>query len=232
MPPSGISDLPCRHGNQEQQAISSFSFLENISPVTPTKSDCNFPLVGMSEEVSSPVNETNQSQEKDQRNFNPGFETSGSHGNESGNHGNDLDFDRSPFDVIQSYCKIENEWDKDENKENTTDLDPLYSKLVQSQYSDDDLIVYYDETLPSSNEELLAKCNLDIMGDSLTESAVSQGGQYHIEKPEHPTVRYLKEESRRESLGRLSSSDEEFLDLSDICCEKFSSNSSNEELFL
>ena len=209
----------------------------NISPESPTRSDCKFPSLGLSEEVSSPVKETSLSQEKDGGNFNPRFEPSSSHGNEPDHHENDLDFDQSPFDVIQSYCKIEKEWDHGENKESKTNLDTFYSKLVPNQYSDDDLIVYYDDSLPPK-QDLLGKCNVDIMCDSLTESAISQGGQYYIPRPEHPTVLYLKEESRRETIGRLSSSDEnihfdeDFLNLSDTGCEKFSSNSSNEELFL
>ena len=225
------SELFCRYGDEQNQAISSFSFLENISPESPTQLDRSWPLLRQSEEVSSPTKESNQSQGRLHVSFSPTFDSSSSHDTESDLHGNDPDVDQSPFDVIQSYCELEEAWDRDEHKENTVNIDPHLSELVQSQYPEDDLIVYYDDPVPTS-EELLAKCKLDVMSDRLTESAISQS-QYHTPRPEHPTVRYLKEESRRESLGRLSSSedkftfDEEFSDLSNVCCENISPDSSH-----
>lgn len=266
--PHPISSSPSGcYGDEEKQAISSFSFLENISPTSPSNSSnnkfsCEFPSVEPAtttaeNEAPSPVKEIDQSTtSKVQESFNPGFESSSSHGNESDHHGDDLDLkDQSPFDVIQSYCEIEKEWDQDgggveknqqENEVEENALESFYAKLTQSQYSDEELIVYHDDTLlpqptttMSDDFFATAKCNLDFMCDSLTDSAISQGGgRYLIPRPEHPTVRYLKEESRLESIGRLSSSeekfnfDEDFVELSDIGGEKFSSNSSNEELFI
>ena len=234
LPPSCDEDF--RHcGDEEKHSVSSsFSGLENISPESPPMHNRTFPSLGPLAEISSPTFETDQLSDPEKGSLNLEFDSSSNHGNDCDQHGNDPNFDQSPFDVIQSYCELEREWDRDNEQNNTSNLDELYSKLTRSQYSDEDLIVYYDDSLPTS-QELLAKCNLDIMCDSLTESAISQGSQYHSPRPEHPTVCYLKEENRRELLGRLSSSDEKFnfdeeiLELSDTCCEKFSSS---DELFL
>ena len=243
LPPSGDGEF--RHcGDEEERhgVSSSFSVLENISPESPSKHKNNtFPSLGQSAEVSSPTFETDRVNDLDPEKGSLSLEldSSSNHGGDDCDQtGSDSNFDQSPFDVIQSYCELEREWDRDNEQKNPPNLDALYLKLTQSQYPDEDLIVYYDDSLPTG-QELLAKCNLDAMCDSLTESAISQGSPYHSPRPEHPTVRYLKEESRREVLGRLSSSeddkfnfDEEILDLSDACCEKFSSNSSNDEQFL
>ena len=242
LPPSGDGEF--RHPGDEEErhgVSSSFSVLENISPESPSKHKNNtFPSLGQLAEVSSPTFDTDRVNDldPDKGSLSLEFDSSSNHGDDCDQTGSDPNFDQSPFDVIQSYCELEREWDGDNEQKNPPNLDVLYSKLTQNQYSDEDLIVYYDDSLPTG-QELLAKCNLDAMCDSLTESAISQGSPYHIPRPEHPTVRYLKEESRREVLGRLSSSeddkfnfDEEILDLSDVCCEKFSSNSSNDEQFL
>ncbi len=140
--------------------------------------------------------------------------------------------------MIQSYCELERSPVEKENLEN-----PALAQLAQTLYAhNDELVLYYDDSLPNGHPADKLTSSIELLSESLTGSAVSGTSSlspYYLPRPEHPTVQYLKEESRREVGGRLSSGEDNFdfdceedPNLSDLPCEKFSSNSSNDELFI
>ncbi len=136
--------------------------------------------------------------------YNPGFESSSTNEGDSDRLTSGLELEQSPFDVIFSYSQLESEAGQNKENPGLTSMAKCQNNLAISQEKGtEDLISYYEESETSSIVSLgILKASLC---DSLTDSAIDQ---YKVTKPENPTIKYLKEESRRENNGRLSNQDE------------------------